>query len=308
MTEFRPDLSTKLLIHSSTYEFLPHPVLPDEVHQILREQATTYQLRRSTDKTLWALKVSNPGYRDPQTVQKTEALQQFQHLPGLHAANRLCLTRTMFPEPLSTYPALEFAILMPWIQGLTWAGFMDDASISAAYTRQQAQELALTLAYTLWNLEAHHVTHTDIAGDNVIVLHPRRIELIDIDGLYSHGMPVPPQPSRGWRGYQHPHLDQRGNCRPEGDRYAGAILLTEILTWWKPLVRALTDGDSFFQLGDQEPSETMTLRLKAVRATLREISPGLLQLFDRAWNSADLAECSDFATWVMALLQARSGY
>jgi hypothetical protein len=308
MTEFRPDLSTKLLIHSSTYEFLPHPVLPDEVHQILREQATTYQLRRSTDNTLWALKVSNPGYRDPQIVQKTETLQQFQHLPGLHAAKRLCLTRTMFPELLSTYPALEFAVLMPWIQGLTWAGLMDDASISAAYTKPQAQELALTLAYTLWNLETNHVTHTDIAGDNVIVVHPKRIELIDIDGLYSHGTPIPPQPSRGWRGYQHPRLDQRGNCRPEGDRYAGAILLTEILTWWKPLVRALTDGDSLFQLGYQEPSETLTLRLKAVRATLREISPGLPQLFDRAWNSADLGECPDFALWVMALLQARSGY
>ncbi len=308
MTEFRPDLSTKLLIHLSTYEFLPHPVLPSEVHQILREQATTYQLRRSTDNTLWALKVSNPGYRDPQIVQKTEALQQLQHLPGLHAAKRLCLTRTMFPELLSTYPALEFAVLMPWIQGLTWAVFMDDASISAAYTRQQVQELALTLAYTLWNLEANRVTHTDIAGDNVIVLHPRRIELIDIDGLYSHGAPVPPQPSRGWRGYQHPHLDERGNCRPEGDRYAGAILLTEILIWWKPLVRALTDGDSFFQLGHQEPSETLTLRLKAVRATLREISPRLLQLFDRAWNSEDLVEYPDFALWVMALLQVRSGY
>jgi hypothetical protein len=197
---------------------------------------------------------------------------------------------------------------MPWIQGLTWAGFMDDASISAAYTRQQAQELALTLAYTLWNLEVNRVTHTDIAGDNVVIIHSRRIELIDIEGLYSHGTPVPPQPSRGWRGYQHPRLDQRGHCRPEGDRYAGAILLTEILTWWKPLVRSLTDGDSFFQLGEQEPPETLTRRLKAVRATLREISPSLLQLFDRAWNSADLGECPDFAAWVMALLQVRSGY
>lgn len=308
MTEFRPDPSTRLHIHPDTYEFLPHPVLPGEVHQILREQATTYQLRRSPDHTQWALKVSSPGYRDPQIVQQTEALLQLQHLPGLRTANRLCLTRSMFPELLNLYPGLEFAVLMPWIQGPTWAGFMDDAGISASYTRRQAQELALTMASLLWNLEAHHVTHTDIAGDNVMVLHPRRIELIDIDGLYSHGTPIPPQPTLGWRGYQHPRLDQRGNCRPEGDRYAGAILLTEMLTWWKPLVRALTDGDSLFQLGEQEQPETLTRRVKAVRATLHEISPGLRQLFDRAWNSTDLVDCPDFATWVMALLQARSGY
>lgn len=306
MTEFRPDLSTRLFIHSSYYEFLPHPVLPGEVQRILREQATTYQLRRYPDNTLWALRVSNPGYRDPMIVQKTEYLQQFQHLVGLRAANRMCLTRALFPELLSLYPALEFAVLMPWIQGPTWAGFMDDANISASYTMQQALELALSMAHILWSLETSRLTHTDIAGDNVIVISPRRIELIDLDGVYTHGAPIPPQPSRGWRGYQHRRLDLRGNCRPDGDRYAGAILMTEMLTWWKPLVRALTDGDSFFQLGDQEQPELLARRLKAVRATLREISSVLQQLFDRAWNSQDPIECPDFATWVMALLQTRA--
>src|SRR5258708_38673313 len=111
MTEFRPDLSTRLLIHSSYYEFLPHPALPDEVNRVMREQATTYQLRRHPDNTLWALKVSNPGYRDPLIAQRTEHLQQFQNLPGLRAANRLCLTRASFPELLHAYPALEFAVL-----------------------------------------------------------------------------------------------------------------------------------------------------------------------------------------------------
>lgn len=308
MTDFRPDLTTRLLIHSSYYEFLPHPVLPGEVNRVVREQATTYQLRRHPDNTLWALKVSNPGYRDPQIVQKTERLQQFQHLPGLRAANRLCLTRALVPELLNAYPALEFAVLMPWILGPTWAGFMDDANISASYTMQQALELALTLAHTLWSLETNHLTHTDIAGDNVVVINPRRAELIDIDGLYLHGTPLPAQPSRGWRGYQHRNLDQRGNCRPDGDRYAGAILLTEVLTWWKPLVRALTDGDSFFQLGNQEQQELLARRIKAVRATLREMHPGLQMLFDRAWSSNDLSECPDFATWVMSLLQARAAY
>jgi hypothetical protein len=308
MTEFRPDLRTKLRIYSEYYEFLPHPVLSGETHQIVREQATIYQLRRSLDQTLWALKVSNPGYRNAQIVQKTEYLRQFQHLPGLRTADRLCLTKAIVPELLSTHPSLEFAVLMPWILGPTWAGFMDDANRTAYYKKEDAIELALTMAHALWCLEANHVTHTDIAGDNVIVLGPRRIELIDIDGLYAYGSLVPPKPSRGWRGYQHRYLDQRGNCRPEGDRYGGAILLIEMLTWWKSLVRATIEGESFFQLGEQEQPEPLHRRLRAIRATLKEIDPSLHFLFDRAWNSADLAECPDFATWVMALLQARSRY
>ncbi|MGH2507386.1 MAG: hypothetical protein ACRDHZ_08275 [Ktedonobacteraceae bacterium] len=308
MADFRPTLATQLLIHASPYEFLSHTVLPGEVQCVVRDRATIYQLRRQSDRTLWALKVSNPGYRDAQIGQQTERLQQFGHLPGLQTAQRLCLTRATCSDLLNTYPALEWAVLMPWIQGPTWAGFMDDALITRAYTQQQAQDLALTLAYALWSLETNRLTHTDIAGDNVIVLSPTRVEFIDIDGLYVHETPLPAQPSHGWRGYQHPRLDQRGNCRPEGDRYAGAILLTEILTWWNPLVRALTDGDSFFQFGEQEQPDLLRRRLKAVRTVLREIHPDLRQMFLRAWISTDQAECPNFASWVMALLRARSGY
>lgn len=306
MAEFSPTLSTTLIIDGVSYGFLPHPVLPDEVYKVVREQATTYQLRRKADGTFWALKISSPGYRSPQIEQKTYQICRYAHLPGLQVARRTCLTRFKFPDLISLYPDLEYAVLMPWIEGKTWAGCMDDAASSASYTRQYAQDLALTVAHALWTLEANHITHADIAGDNVIILNTRCVELIDLENLYEHGSPLPEQPSRGWQGYQHRNMDARGNCRPEGDRYAGAILLTEILTWWKPLIRALTDGDALFQIRSEDDSSGVLMRrLKAVRSTLREISPGLQYLFDQAWNSPDLAVCPDFATWVMYLLDAR---
>jgi len=308
MSEFCPTLSTRLVIQNTSYAFLPHPILPGEVQKIVREQATTYQLLRQPDQSLWALKVSGPGYRTPQAEQQTELLSRYHALPGLRVANRLCLTRSRFPELLATYPDLEYAVLMPWVQGKTWAGFLDDPALSVSYTQEQAQELALTMASILWHLETHHVTHTDIAGDNVMLLNPKRVELIDLEGLYIWGSPLPAQPGRGWRGYQHPHLDQRGHCRPEGDRFAGAILLTEMLTWWKPLVRALTEGESLFQsfqLSNQNPTKPLKRLLKVVHDTLAEINPGLKQLFDRAWFSTSLEECPDFTTWVLCLLQAR---
>ncbi|HZO76292.1 MAG TPA: hypothetical protein VFB60_29105 [Ktedonobacteraceae bacterium] len=305
MTEFSPHCSMTLIINTLPYEFLPHPLLADEVYKVVREQAVTYQLRRQVDNTLWALKVSNPGYRSPQIERKTEQLRRYVHLSGLQVARRICLTRSRFPELISLHPGLEYALLMPWIEGKTWAGYMDDAAASANYTQQDAQELALTTAHVLWSLETNHLVHADIAGDNVIIINFRHIELIDLENLCEQGSTLPGQPSRGWQGYQHPNLDERGNCRPEGDRYAGAMLLTEMLTWWKPLVRALTDGDALFQFRDREPPEVLTRRLKVVRSALREISPGLQYLFDQAWNSSDLEICPDFATWVMYLLNAR---
>jgi len=308
MSDFSPTLSTRLTIKDISYTFLPHPILPGEVQKIVRERATIYQLLRQPDQTLWALKVSSPGYRSPQTEQQIDFLSAYASLPGLQVANRVCLTGARFPELLATYPDLEYAVLMPWVQGRTWAGLMDDPALSVSYTREQALELALTLASILWHLETHHVTHTDIAGDNVILLNPKRVELIDLEGLYAWGTLSPPQPGRGWRGYQHPHLDQRGHCRPEGDRFAGAILLTEMLTWWKPLVRALTDGESLFQnvqLGEQRPTKTLQHLLKAVRDTLKEINPDLKQLFDQSWFSTSLEACPNFASWVLALLKAR---
>jgi hypothetical protein len=308
LPEYRPLPGIPLRIQSHFYEFVPHTILPNEVQHVVRERASIYQLRRLPDRSLWALKVSHPGYRDPRVAQHTAWLQQCQHLPGLRTAGRISLTRATCPELLGTQPALEWAVLMPWIEGPTWAGFMDDAQLSVAYTMQQAQDLALTLAYTLWCLQTHHLTHTDIAGDNVIVISPTRIEFIDIDGMYQHGTQLPPLPGRGWRGYQHRNLDQRGHCRPDGDRFAGAILLTEMLTWWNPLIRALTEGDSLFERGAHEPADLLHKHLKAVRTTLRQIHPELRTLFLQAWNSHDLAFCPDFSCWLMAILRARSGY
>jgi len=305
MNQFCPDLATRLTLGASTYGFLPHPIIPGEIHKIVREQATTYQLGRYEDRTLWALRVANAGYRSRYIAQRTEALRQYRYLPGLSVGHRMCLTKATHPELIADYPELEYAVLMPWIVGKTWASFIAEPAVSAGYSLSQARALALATAHVLWSLEAHHLTHTDIAGDNVMVLPSYKVELIDIEGLYVHGTQLPGQRSRGWRGYQHRHLDERGHCRPEGDRFAGAMLLTEMLTWWNSLVRASTpdEYDALFQLQEQEPREALVRRLKVVRGTLQGISPSLRDLFDRAWLSPDLAECPDFATWTMCLLQ-----
>lgn len=314
MHEFRPDLNTILTVGPHRYSFPPHHHFPREVHRIPREETTTYQLKRLEDNSLWALKVMNEGNLDRHRMRAISSLASYDNLVGLTVTVRIYLMKYLYPTVIACYPTLENAILMPWIAGTSWTGFMDNPQASATYHRRQAIQLALATSKVLWGLEEYHLAHTDIAGENLILPHFNgienvnytRVELIDIEGMYIPGIPPPQRPSRGWQGYQHRNLDKRGNYRPEGDRFAGAMLLTEMLTWWNSLVRATTpyEYDALFQNHHGEPVEHRKRRLKAVRNTLWKISPRLCSLFDQAWLSSDLAECPDFGTWMMYLLEA----
>lgn len=313
MTDFHPSRSTVLNIDQVDYGFLPHPYFPndDEVFAIEGGEAVIYQLRNLSTHVLCALKVTKPSYRGEHIARAAAALAPYKHISGLILGERLCLTKSKYSRLIAAYPDLEYAILMPWLSGKTWAGFILDRTAHVRYTPAHALSLALATAHALWNLEAHHLTHTDVAGGN-IVLSPdlKRVELLDIEGLYSHGTPIAKLRSRGSPGYQHRNLDSRGQCRPEGDRFAGAILLTEMLTWGDPQVRTHTppNAEALFQPHELQVIDTpqkAAPRWRAVRNALYAICPPALTLFDQVWTSSDLAQCPDFSTWTMSLVQAR---
>lgn len=104
-------------------------------------------------------------------------------------------------------------------------------------------------------------------------------------------------------GYQHHNLGPKGQWCPEGNRFAGAILLTEMLTWWNPRVRAQVadHADTLFQPAELQKDDG-SLCLKEVRKTLLSMHSNLLSLFDLAWVSSSLAECPDFASWYSTLV------
>ena len=210
---------------------------------------------------------------------------------------------TEYADLIERYPDLEYAVLMPWLTGKTWSGFMLDQAASARYTLQQASTLALMFTDLMRNLESVQLAHSDIAGGNIL-LSPdlQRLQLLDIEGLYIPGIPPPPFCSQGSPGYQHHNLGPQGQWCPEGDRFAGAILLAEMLTWWNPGVRAQVadNADTLFQPGDLQTESSP--RLKEVRKTLLFMHPNLLALFDYALVSSSLAECPDFASWYSALV------
>ncbi|WP_069803410.1 hypothetical protein [Thermogemmatispora onikobensis] len=305
MTRFQPFPGMFLRIGSSYFEFLPHPLLPadkEAVFVLEGGEALVYQVRNLDTQERWALKVFKASYRGPHLMRVTEVLQRHAHLPGLYLGYRICLTQAHYPEAIGAFPELEYAVLMPWIEARTWAGLMLDQAASVNYSFEQARQLALATAQVLWNLEIHSLAHGDIAGSNIL-LTPQLsgVQLLDLEGLYAPGLPQPKKVSWGSPGYQHRNLPRQGQWGPHGDRFAGAVLLTEMLTWWEPRVRAYVADHAETLFSPQELQQIQTPLWRVVRDVLLSLSRDLLYLFDQAWASSSLIECPELATWAMTL-------
>ncbi len=306
MNEFQAQRDMLLWIGPIRYRFLPHPLFPeeDEVFVLEGGQAHIYQLQEVESGQFYALKVSKPLYRDKQMARVAAALAHYANLPGLSVGRRVCLTTATHPELIAAYPGLEYALLMPWIHGRTWAGFMLDQEAGQHYTPDQARNLALATAQVLANLEAHRLAHTDIAGSNIMLAAPFKIELLDVEGLWMPGLKRPRWSSQGSPGYQHRRLGRKGQWRPEGDRFAGAILLTEMLVWWNPQIRAQVPrgAETLFQTDELQKEEGLKQQL--ARQALQSVCPPAVGLFDQAWRSRKLKGCPPLSAWAKCLASA----
>lgn len=311
MSAFAPSRQLTLTISASTYRFMPHPIFTedmDEVYVIEGGEALIYQVQELGSGALYALKVMKPAYRGEHIARAVATLARYATIAGLSLDRRICLTQTICPHIIGVYPDLQYAVLAPWLAGRTWAGVLLDADARREYTARHALSLAQATAKVLWDLEAHHLAHTDIAGANTVLTPAfNHIEMLDVENLYVPNTPPPVRVSRGTPGYQHRRLGDEGQWRPDGDRFAGAILLAEMLAWSDPLVRAQTPegSESLFQPGELQ--ETTSPRWQAVRDALWAICPPTLQLFDQAWASVTLADCPELSSWAVALVQATQG-
>lgn len=311
---FQPFPGMLLQIGTGYFEFVADPFFPgekDAVFALEGGEAFIYKLRdargQNNPATWHALKVFKPSYRGDHIVRVSEYLESLDNLPGLRLGKRALITRASCPQLVKQFPDLEFAVLMPWINAPTWAGFLLDQNAGAHYTLDDARKLAIATASILWNIEERGLAHTDLAGCNIFLSpNDKEIQLLDLEGIYIPHMNAPEKVSYGSPGYQHRCLGPSGQWCPEGDRFAGAILLTEMLTWWNPRVRARVADFAETLFRPEELQVTGLPCWSAVRGALEALSGDLLRLFDQAWTSSTLAECPDFATWTLTLLSAFS--
>ena len=290
-------------------KFISHYLFPEDspsVYIIEGQEAFIWPLHNLKDRTFWALKVLKPGYRSGRIALVTSTLHDYIKVSGFFLSQRICLTRPEYEQLVATFPDLEYAILMPWLPWKTWAGLIRSPEASATYTFQQALDLAQTTAQTLFELEQRECAHTDIAGSNTMYRQDfKQIELLDLEGLYVPGLPPPKKLSYGSPGYQHHRSGKYGQYSPYGDRFAGAILLTEMLTWWNPLIRGLTPPSASTLFQPEELQQSSGPRWQMVRDLFWSLDKtgALLDLFDTVWHSANPQLCPDFATWVAVLQQ-----
>jgi hypothetical protein len=316
---FRPNVGDELTLNGVTYRIAEHPAAPGIPYGQEGRAGIVYQLlpsptgRGAGGEGAMALKVFRARFRTPALVSQAEKLAAFADLPGLTVCRRTVLTPTRHADLLRREPDLTYAVLMPWIEGPTWVEVMLE---KRPLTPQQALDLARAFAQVLVRMEEQGLAHCDLSGPNVLLPMLAnsplplgegpgvRVELVDVEGLYAPGLPRPEVLPSGSSGYAH-RTAREGLWGPTADRFAGAVLLAEMLGWGDESVREACYGETYFDPAempgqavaspqpaalphiDRRPGASLRpARRRPVRARLDERNPGRLPHLRRVAGGA----------------------
>jgi tetratricopeptide (TPR) repeat protein len=129
------------------------------------------------------------------------------------------------------------------------------------------------------------------------------IALVDIEELYAPGLERPSALPAGSPGYAHKTAPE-GLWSAPADRFAGAILIAELLGYCDERMCGVAWGESFFA-----PDEVQRdgARYQIAVTVLRERwGDRVAELFQRAWHSDSLLDCATFGEWQTALPVSRA--
>ena len=300
MTALKPRVGSELLISHVTYEFAPHPAARNLTYGQEGGRAKVYQIVTSGSGRRYALKVFKEKFRNQEIVDSASRLRDYKALPGLKVCDRVVLLKMNNKDLIEEYPELSFAVLMPWMDGDTWH---DIVSAAKPLERGAGLVLASAMASVLAGLEREELAHCDVAGTNVVVAPGgQSVELVDVEEMFGSRWPMPSNISFGTVGYTHPVARSKGFWGAHADRFAGAVILCEMLAWHHPDVRASKFESSYFSDGEmgQDSERFQTLR----RVLAKDRTPEMVKLLEQAWSSQTLAQCPSLADWRAVLQQA----
>lgn len=288
MAQFDPKPNDELALFGEVYWVQAHPSAPHIAYSSYAGRATVYQLRRQ-DGEYFALKVFRNQYRSAYLTGSADHLRKVESLAGLQAAQR----RFIPPDDPNAqhYRNLAYAMLMPWIQGKTWYDMLEEAAKGEYLPVNTALHLCNQFLVTMAGLERAGVAHTDLSPGNVVIdLDKLSIQLLDLEDMYLPGVRRPPQPSRGSNGYRHYRGDAGEDCwRPEGDRYAAAVMAAEILILAHSELAHRASDEGYFT--NHYFSVTGAERYKAAEGWLKQVAPDFAKAFKRAWIASTLKHC-----------------
>ena len=311
MQSFSPQVNENfsifLLPLELRFEPIPHPQASNMVHSMRAGKATVYRIRDMDAPGEYALKVMKAQFRDPSLETKCGQLDSLKRLSGLEVCDRRCLSSTLAPETVKMFPRLEYAILMPWIGGPSWWDVHISEPLGAQLTKSNCFQLASNLVGILAKIEKSGFAHCDLSPANVMVdlnAESLRVELIDVEEFFGLAFASPHPRPIGTTGYQH-KASRVSGWSAESDRFAGALLIAEMLAWHVPAVRQYSYGESYFAPSELQVSPPGQ-RYEVLSEAVRGHSPELEALLRRAWFSTELTECPPFREWSKTLQQIQA--
>ncbi|MBO1580137.1 tetratricopeptide repeat protein [Bacillus sp. XF8] len=305
---FRPEVGEKISFHTDVYSFTKHPAVIGIEMPYGQEgrQGIVYQLQHENSVERIALKVFKERYRDEK--HQLAFLKPLSHLVGLKVCSRYIVTKEEHTAAIEKSEELANSIVMPWIEGPTWADILQEQK---CLSKQQCFSIAEAFLTTLKTMEENEIAHNDLSSSNILIPYlsdnpiegQHNIELVDVEQMYGPKSKRPSLLPAGSAGYA-PTFLKGGVWQKEADRFAGAILLGEILSWCSEEVRnkKWTDA-SYFKT---EEMQTECERYVLLKQTLhKDWNSKVAHLFEKAWHSKSFAECPSFAQWYDAFNSIR---
>jgi hypothetical protein len=305
---FQPNVHDELTIDGVTYRIAEHPAAPGIPYGQEGRAGIVYlepspspagrERGPGGEGSKAALKVFKPRFRLPFLVAQADRMAPFAALPGLRACQRTVLTPFRHADLLRQHPDLTYAVLMPWIEGPTWFDILMGKKLLPPQT---SLDLARSLAQVLARMEEQGIAHCDLSGPNVmlpLLAGGTGVELVDLEGLYAPGMTRPQELSSGSAGYAQKQV-AGGLWAPEADRFAGAVLLAEMLGWCDPQVVQAAWGESYF---DPREMQQDCPRYRILMNSLQHNwGSRTAALFQQAWHSDTMTDCPTFGEWLVIL-------
>ncbi len=296
---FAPQVDDTLNIGGKKYRFLQHPAAPglDLVWGQTGRFGTVYAVE-GPNNDLNAFKVFTASFQDPRYAETATQLQTYAALDALRVCERTVLTPEEFPDLLQQQPDLKYAVLMPWVTGQTWLEILYPRSV---LSKAQSYAMATALTKSLARMEFWGIAHCDLSNTNVLLTQqPVSLGFVDVEGMFAPGLPKPTVLTVGSPGYAHRSAPAE-LWGPESDRFAGAVLLAEMLGWCDPSVRRQAYDATYFNPDEMPKSSSngaANRRLEVLMESLkRNWGAPVGDAFGRAWESSSLAECPPMAEW-----------
>ncbi|WP_342417542.1 hypothetical protein NST83_10620 [Paenibacillus sp. FSL R10-2782] len=304
---FQPNPGDELIINGTAYVIGRHPVAPGLAYAQAGRQGIVYQLnaKSGAPHEAKALKVFFPKFRIPAMVYQSEHMEAYGDISGLQVCKRDVLTPERNGSLIAEQPDLLYAVLMPWIHGTTW---FDCLTAQQQLETSDSLALARALAGIGSAMEQKGLAHCDLSAPNVMLPFfsevelpegTSAVELVDVEQMYSTKMDRPDALLAGSPGYAAHRTVHSGLWSAYADRFAGAIIIGEMLGWSDRVVVDKAWGESYF---DQHEMQTPCERYYILRKSLEaRWGSKVVELFSRAWDSQDLSSCPTFGEWLVVL-------